>query len=384
MNIEEIKMLGKNKSDKNFDILVEMFNDSNFSVEEKREIVSSIGRQKNLDKIYNFIKENMFKKNYMDVIYQMFRTTLVYYKKDLRFKELCEKMKMFYQNEVMDKMYEYKLASKFGKTTLHDSSITSPKLMVGDNLVNLKKIKNGDIHLIFTSPPYYNAKEYSDYINYRKYLNDLKQVFIECNRILQDGRFIVVDVSPVITKRPGREYASIRYPIHYDLHHILLEAGFYFVDEIIWEKPEPSVPNRIGGYLQTKTPLTYKPNCVTENIMIYRKNCNFLLDKNVNRYTSKSNYEPNDDSVDRSNIRRIAPASSKNHPAIFPEELCKRILKYYSFKGDVVLDPYAGIGTLGRVAYKMGRIPVMCEINENYVNIMKGEKFYNDISRSSD
>ncbi len=380
MSIEEIKKLGKNKCDENFDKLIHMYNDDSFSVEEKREIVSSIGRQNDIERIYDFIKKNMFEKNYMDIIYQMFRTTLVYYDKYPQFKELCEKMKSHYQNEIMDKMYEYKLASRFDKNRLHDSSITSPKLLIGDNLENLKKIKDGDINLIFTSPPYYNAREYSGYINYKKYLDDLKQVFIECNRVLQDGRFIIVDVSPVITKRPGREYASIRYPIHFDLHNVLLEAGFHFIDEIIWEKPEPSVPNRIGGYVQTKNPLAYKPNCVTESIMVYRKNCDFLLDKNISKYTSKENYLPNDDKIDRSNIWKIAPASSKDHPAVFPDELCKRILKYYSFKGDVVLDPYAGIGTFGRVAYKMGRIPVMCEINEKYINVMKEEKYYDDIS----
>lgn len=116
--------------------------------------------------------------------------------------------------------------------------------------------------------------------------------------------------------------------------------------------------------------------------MVYRKNCDFLLDKNISKYTSKENYLPNDDKIDRSNIWKIAPTSSKDHPAVFPDELCKRILKYYSFKGDVVLDPYAGIGTFGRVAYKMGRIPVMCEINEKYINVMREEKYYDDISTS--
>ena len=80
---------------------------------------------------------------------------------------------------------------------------------------------------------------------------------------------------------------------------------------------------------------------------------------------------------------KICPVSSKKHPAVFPDELCRRILKYYSFKGDVVLDPFAGIGTFGKIAYQMGRIPVMCEINEKYVSVMKGEKIYDVISTSS-
>lgn len=380
MSVEKIKELGKNKSKESFDILIDMYS-SDIPVEEKREVVSSIGRQNDTDRIYSFLEGNAFKKNYMDVVYQMFRTTLVYYFDD-RFKKLCEKMKKHYKNEIMDKMYKYKMA-KFDKKRLHPSSITKPLLLEGDSSKTMKNINDGDIQLVFTSPPYYNAREYSDYINYEKYLSDLKDVFTECNRILQDGRFLIVDVSPVITKRPGREYESIRYPIHFDLHRVLLEAGFYFVDEIIWEKPEPSVPNRIGGYVQTRNPLAYKPNCVTESIMVYRKKCDFLLDKNISYYTSKPDYKPNDEKIDRSNVWKIAPANSKDHPAVFPEELCKRILKYYSYKGDVVLDPFAGIGTFGRVAFKMGRIPVMCEMNEDYIRVIKEDKIYDDISTSS-
>lgn len=377
MTIEEIKQLGKNINGENFELLLRLYN-QNLPVELKREIVSSIGRQKNNEKVYNFIKDNVFKKNYMDVIYQMFRTTL--YKYDIEnFKELCEKIKSYYNNEIIDKMYDYKVKDNKQKVVFKKSSITKPLLLRGNNIQTLKSVDDRNINLIFTSPPYYNAREYSDYINYEKYLNELKNVFKECFRILEDGRFIIVDVSPVITKRPGREFESIRYPIHFDLHKVLIDVGFYFVDEIIWEKPEPSVPNRIGGYMQTKNPLAYKPNCVTESIMVYRKKCNFLLDKNIKKYTKSNEYVPNDNIIDTSNVWKIPPSSSKNHPAIFPDELCKRILKYYSFKGDVILDPFAGIGTFGRVAYSMGRIPVMCEINEKYLKVMESEGIYNDI-----
>lgn len=383
MSVEQIKKLGKVHSKENFELLIKLY-EEDISVEEKREVVSSIGRQKNEEAIYKFLEENAFKKNYMDVIYQMFRTCLVYYENE-KFKKLCDKMKLYYNNEIMNKMYEYKMAPKFNaKEVFHESTITKPILLEGNNIETMKKINDGDIHLIFTSPPYYNAREYSDYINYQKYLEDLKNVFIECNRVLEDGRFLIVDVSPVITKRPGREYESIRYPIHFDLHNILIQAGFYFIDEIIWEKPEPSVPNRVGGYIQNLNPLAYKPNCVTESIMVYRKNCNFLLDRNIKKYTSKKISKKNDSIVDRSNIWKIAPSSNKKHPAIFPDDLCKKILKYYSYEGDVVLDPFAGIGTFGRVAYEMGRIPVLCEINEKYIKVIKGDNIYDDISKTSD
>ena len=225
---------------------------------------------------------------------------------------------------------------------------------------------------MFTSPPYYNAREYSDYSSYSEYLAKMGEVFRACNRVLEDGRFMIVNVSPVITKRPGREFESIRYPIHYDLHRVLTETGYYFIDEIIWVKPEPSVPDRISGYKQTRKPLSYKPNCITESIMVYRKNCAFLLDRNMKAYTEYDRHDGEE--VDTSNCWYIAPKSDKNHPAVFPEELCRRILRYYSFEGDGVLDPFAGSGTLGRVARKMERVPVMCEAREEYAEIIDREE----------
>ena len=111
----------------------------------------------------------------------------------------------------------------------------------------------------------------------------MKNVLRECSRVLEDGRFIIINVSPVITKRPGREFESVRYPIHFDFHSILQQTGFYFVDEIIWIKPESSVKDRVGGYRQTRKPLSYKPNCITESLMVYRKTAPFLLDEKIGR-----------------------------------------------------------------------------------------------------
>ena len=117
-----------------------------------------------------------------------------------------------------------------------------------------------------------------------------------------------MNVSPVISKRPGREFESIRYSIHFDFHNILSKAGFYFVDEIQWIKPESSVKNRNGGYQQTRMPLSYKPNCINESIMVYRKNAPFLLDKNIAMYDKSF---ANDEKFDSSNCWYIAPATNK-------------------------------------------------------------------------
>lgn len=377
--IQEIKNLGKNKSIQNFDILLNYFS-QNLPIDIKREIVSSIGRQIDNNLIYNFLENNAFSSHPMELIYQMYRTCLYKGKDDYKFKELGNKIKDYYNNEIINKMFSYFMyRQKRKKRNPNKNLIKRPLLLIGDTEQTLIKLPEQSIQMIFTSPPYYNAKEYSDYHSYNEYLNKMKNVFKACNRVLEDGRFIIINISPVITKRPGREFESIRYPIHYDYHKILEESGFYFIDEILWIKPEPSVPNRIGGYVQTRKPLSYKPNCITESIMVYRKKCDFLLDKNINDYTNYNKFE--NEEIDTTNCWYISPKANKDHPAVFPEELCRRVLKYYSYEHDVILDPFAGSGTLGKIAKKMNRIPVMCEINPQYIKLINDleENYYDNI-----
>ncbi|MDE7174698.1 MAG: site-specific DNA-methyltransferase [Helicobacter sp.] len=371
--IEYIKKLGLDKSDSNFTILLDMFMQENLSVDIRREIVSSIGRQKDNDKIYEFLSKEAFNNHYMEVIYQMFRTCLYKAKQDVKFAILRDKMLAHYQNEVMQKMFEYyEFRQNKKQVKTRQRQILKPSLLIGDNSISLNKIQEQQIQLVFTSPPYYNARLYNDYKSYQNYLDSMNNTLKQCYRILENGRFILINVSPVITKRAGREFESIRYPIHFDFHKILCESGFYFVDEIIWIKPEYSVPNRIAGYLQTKKPLSYKPNCITESIMVYRKNSPFLLDKNIKAYDKNLK---NNEEVDSTNCWYIAPKSDRNHPAVFPEELCAKVLKYYSFEGDVVCDPFAGSGTFGKVAKEMGRIPLLCEQNLEYAQKLKQRGF---------
>ena len=304
----------------------------------------------------------------------MYRTCLYKGKYSVKFYKLGDEIKNFFNNEVLNKMHDYYNYKKSQKPKFNrGKNYERPILLQGNNVETLDKIKPRSVHLIFTSPPYYNAKIYSDYHSYQDYLDDMYKTLRACHRVLEDGRFIIINVSPVISKRPGREFESIRYPIHFDFHNILTRAGFYFIDEIQWIKPESAVKNRNGGYQQTLMPLSYKPNCINESIMVYRKNAPFLLDKNIALYDKSCS---NDSDFDSSNCWYIAPASSKNHPAVFPKELCRRILKYYSFTGDVVLDPFAGSGTFGEVAIEMGRLPILCEQNENYCSLINRRNIY--------
>ena len=371
-SVEKVKAIGKLRKPESFDTLLEIFR-SDKNIDVRREAVSSIGRHNDSDRIYDFLKGEAFSKNNpMELIYQMFRTCLYRSNEDGRFAHLRQKMLYFWNNEILDKMNAYYNFRHQREKASPAGKITSPLLLIGDSAETLKTLPANSIQLVFTSPPYYNAREYSDYTSYSDYLAKIGDVFRACNRVLEDGRFMIVNVSPVITRRPGREFESIRYPIHYDLHRVLTETGYYFIDEIIWVKPEPSVPDRVSGYRQTRKPLSYKPNCITESIMVYRKDCAFLLDRNMKKYENYDRH--NDEEIDSTNCWYIAPRYDKNHPAVFPEELCRRILRYYSFEGDTVMDPFAGSGTFGRAARKMGRIPVLCEINEQYAQIIESEE----------
>ena len=374
ISVEQIKSLGANKSEENLDYLLGLFQDTTLDIDIRREIVSSIGRQNNDDKILDFIQNNVFSCGYMDLVYQMYRTCL-YKSKSKDFLSLGNKISQHFDNEMLIKMKEYyDFRHERHNEIKKNKQFIKPTLLCGNNIDTLKKIKDQQIQFIFTSPPYYNARLYSNYKSYEDYLQNMALTLKECFRILEDGRFIIINVSPVITKRPGREFESIRYPIHFDFHKILTEAGFYFVDEIIWVKPESSVKNRNGGYQQTRMPLSYKPNCITESLMVYRKKAPFLLDKNIHKY-DKSFANDTKSDFDSSNCWYIQPKADKNHPAVFPEDLCRKVLTYYSFKTDVVLDPFAGSGTFGRVAKTMGRIPVLCEMNTEYCNLIKGDGY---------
>ena len=148
--------------------------------------------------------------------------------------------------------------------------------------------------------------------------------------------------------------------------------GWEFVDDIVWKKPEASVKNRNAGFSRHRKPLAYKPNVVTEYVMVYRKGSDRLIDWNLRQYDGKVVSESKvEDGYETSNVWEIVPRHDKVHSAVFPVGLCDRVVRYYSFKGDLVFDPFAGSGTLGRVAKRLGRGFFMVEKEPRYFEYMK-------------
>lgn len=240
-------------------------------------------------------------------------------------------------------------------------------MICADALTALRRIPDESVHLTFTSPPYYNARDYTLYPSYEAYLEFLTEVFREVHRVTKEGRFFVLNTSPVLIPRMSRQHSSKRYAIPFDLHPRITALGFEFIDDIIWAKPAPSAKNRNGGFYQHRKPLGYKANSVVEYVMVYRKATDKLIDWNMRQYPEETleasrvlgKYEP-------TNLWQIAPSADPVHPAVFPVELAAQVIQLYSYKGDLVLDPFAGRGTVGRAALLLERYFLLIEKENQY------------------
>ena len=367
-----VKNLGKLKSVELLPYYKDVI-DSDPSTTVKREAVSSIGRMRSEATILTLI--SILQNPDPKIVCQAIRGLLVFKgnkEVDAHLKGLIN-----HENEMVVSVIRKEY---YGEEKAHTKDLPHPETypflvnvaVNGDVRDVLKYVPDESVHLTFTSPPYYNARDYSIYPSYEAYLNFLKEVFLETYRITKEGRFFVLNTSPVIVPRISRAHSSKRYPIPFDIHHDLIKMGWEFIDDIIWMKPEYSVKNRIGGFQQHRRPLAYKPNSVTEYLMVYRKQTTRLIDWNIHQYSDKVIEESRvPDDFETTNVWQICPKSNKVHSAIFPYELGERVIEYYSYVGDVIFDPFGGSGTVGRSAKKLNRRFFLTEKDQVYFDYMK-------------
>ena len=345
------------------------------STEVRREAVSAIGRLRNEKAIPTLIK--FLTDNDPKVVMQAIRGLLVFADK-LDIKQELKKL-LNHPNELIKEVINKEVngfSYKSNSSQKHDEFPDQIKNAVvhGDVQEILKYVPDESVHLTFTSPPYYNARDYSIYQSYDEYLKILENIFKEVHRVTKDGRFFVLNTSPIIIPRISRAHASKRYPIPYDIHPLLVKMGWEFIDDIVWLKSEASVKNRNAGFLQHRKPLAYKPNAVTEMLMVYRKKSDKLIDWNIQQYSwDKVKKSKVLDKYETSNVWRIDPTFDKIHSAVFPIELCNRVVKFYSFIGDLIFDPFAGSGTVGCAALNLNRHFFLTEKEPKYINRIKEE-----------
>lgn len=246
----------------------------------------------------------------------------------------------------------------------------------GDAAELLALLPAESVDLVFTSPPYFNVRpEYSDYVTYADYLEKMRLIIKGAHNVLNEGRFFVLNVSPVLLRRASRSEASKRIAVPFDFHRLFIEEGFDFVDDIIWVKPEGAgwATGRGRRFSADRNPLQYKPVPVTEYVLVYRKHSDKLIDWHIRKHPDQNVVKKSriNDPYQVTNIWKITPAHSKLHPAVFPDELAENVIRYYSFVNDVVLDPFSGSGTTSRIAHKLERRFVYMELNQTYFDNFK-------------
>ncbi|MDR2808314.1 MAG: HEAT repeat domain-containing protein, partial [Spirochaetaceae bacterium] len=347
-------------------------NDADTNV--RREAVSAIGRMRkpsSKEVLFTMLDDDDPK-----VVCQAVRGLLVF-KGEADVDEHLQPL-VHHQNEMVSaiilKEYFVKEAQKSSGSHVESYDYLKNVVVCGDTIETMKLLKDESVHLTFTSPPYYNARDYSIYPSYKCYLEFLRDVFQEVYRITKEGRFLLINTSPVIVPRISRAHSSKRYPIPFDIHHYIVDIGWEFIDDIIWEKPEASVKNRVGGFQQHRKPLGYKPNPVTEYVMVYRKSTEKLLDWNIHQYDDAIvEASKIKDSFETTNVWKIDPCFDKIHSAVFPVELCKRVIQYYSYKKDLIFDPFGGSGTVGKTAKMLDRYFFLTEKDYRYFSYMKSK-----------
>ncbi|MGB9722396.1 MAG: DNA-methyltransferase [Chloroflexia bacterium] len=241
----------------------------------------------------------------------------------------------------------------------------------------MDEVPDEAVDLVVTSPPYWNAIDYEQHVEdptawyrtrkggpYEEYLDWLERCFREVWRVLKPGGFCAVVIGTVLFE--GRHY-----PVPHHFTTLMTERlGFLFHDEITWHKVTGGV-KRAGVTIQKPYPGYYYPNIMTESILIFRKPGPAVHQERGAPEKEAAAFEI-DDLFKReiaNNVWHIAPVPPNHlpHPCPFPEEIPYRLIRMFSYPGDIVLDPFVGIGTTAKVARALGRHYIGYDVQPAYI-----------------
>jgi len=255
---------------------------------------------------------------------------------------------------------------------------THHKLIIG-NCMEMNEIQNNSIHLIVTSPPYFNAPfDYKElFKSYDQYLELLKRVAKESFRVLDEGRIFVLNIDDMLVD-------GEKFPIVADATKIFQDTGFRYRDRIIWKKPEGylRISRRSGVILQHPYPMYFYPDNLLESIIIFQKGkFNYKSISEEIRQESKIDtreIQTNKWYMTLWEMTNVLPNQSlEKDIAAFPEELPYRIIKLFSYVGETVLDPFVGSGTTMKVARQLKRNSIGIEIEKSLIPIIKEKVGFN-------
>lgn len=234
------------------------------------------------------------------------------------------------------------------------------KIICSDALSYLKTLDSNIVDLVLTSPPYnfdMDYDEHKDSKSSKDYIETLMEIFVECIRVMKDGGRLIINIQP--------NYKNY-YPTHHVITDNLLSQGMIWRGEIIWLKNNLKKLTAWGSWMSPSCPYLSYP---FEFIEVFSKT-------SLKHIGSKENIDiTKEEFIEYVNGHwTIAPETRMkkfNHPAMFPEELAKRCIKLFSYKGDLILDPFNGVGTTTLVAYQLERNYIGIDISQKYCKIAK-------------
>jgi len=236
-------------------------------------------------------------------------------------------------------------------------------VICGDSSIILKSIPDECINIIITSPPYNVGKPYgtNDRKNYQEYLKQMEDIFTESYRVLISGGRIAVNCPSAILQST---YSRMAY-LSLDFCLLLRKIGFLDREWITWIKmKEGGIPGKSTSWGSWRSPSCPYLRDASEFIIIMDKGQHKRTDKK-----GKNDIIAIEFLKYTSNVWYFPPETSRKHPAPFPLELPFRLIRLYTWEGDIVLDPFVGSGTTAVVAKKLGRNYIGIDIKPEYVEM---------------
>lgn len=244
--------------------------------------------------------------------------------------------------------------------------------LVNGDARELAFLADKSVHLVVTSPPYWNLKRYQEnpdqlghVQDYETFLGELEKVWRHVFRILVPGGRLVCVVGDVCVAR-RRFGRHLVFPLHADICVLCRRIGFDNLNPIIWHKIANASYEVSNGSKFLGKP--YEPNAIIKNDMEF-----ILMQRKPGGYRKPTNGQREESRIGKKEfgewfqqIWNITGASTKHHPAPFPLELALRLVRMFSFTGDTILDPFCGTGTTMVAGLKTGRNSIGVEIEPEY------------------